>query len=73
MDHIDETIRIIDAAVAEQPAMYVSGDALACIESEVWAELDQSVKEGWRTEEEAQDLFMAWRGTYLAIDRRKHS
>lgn len=35
-------------------------DARMCVESQVWAELDESVQQGWRTQDEAEELYAQW-------------
>lgn len=56
----------IDAALAENERITAPVDSRMCIEGQVWAELDESVQQGWRTYEEAEDLFLQWRTDYLA-------
>lgn len=50
-------------------ALLLSADHLQTLEDEVWADLDASIKGGWRTEEEAYATFMQWRARYISIGR----
>lgn len=70
--HIEAALQAIDRA-QDLSAIYISEDHRCRIEEEVWSELSESVEQGWRTQEEAQDLFMAWRGTYLSIQKKRPS
>lgn len=63
MDIEKQILQPIDEALAN----YRTQDHFMSIESQVWAELDASVKGGWRTEEEAQDAFLEWRTAHRSI------
>lgn len=66
MDIEKQILAPIDDVLAEYERITPAVDARMCIEGQVWAELDESVAQGWRTPEEAQDLFLQWRTDYLA-------
>lgn len=61
MDINKEILQPIDEALRLTPEV----DSSMCIEGQVWAELDESVQQGWRTQEEAEDTFLQWRTDYL--------
>lgn len=66
-ENIDEIINGIDRGLEASRAPLDTGDRLRCLEDEVWADLDESVQGGWRTQEEAEADFMTWRQHYREL------
>lgn len=60
-----------DAGVLEEGdnILYVTDDRLRSLEDDVWHDLDESVEQGWRTQEEAEEAFLEWRSHYRGFGK----
>lgn len=67
---IERIIIGIDEGLDEARPIYLQHDQLMAIEDEVWLELHNSVEGGWRSEDEAIEVFILWRERYRDIGRQ---
>lgn len=69
MSNIDRIIAPIEQELRGPNVIYLPGDQVRALEDQVWEELEESVAGGWRTQEEAQEAFLAWREVHREIGK----